>query len=243
MQLKREMDPNKKDRILRIVSEIGQYSIASITYNPSDIVVFHHDDIDGKLAGQLIYETFSIPNTDRFVCCNYSSTMPDISFIKDTDLVFIVDYCIPLEQLKPIIKSANFVIWLDHHKTSVDMVNNNFDYFADQVKLGNIIMDIDMNRCGAKIVSNKLYKIGTQWNEEVVEAVDKYDRWTKEDIRGDYINQFMYNSAMPYVGSEAWSKIYCIIMSILNGLVKLVKNSMSLILLRMNSYMKTLPKK
>jgi oligoribonuclease NrnB/cAMP/cGMP phosphodiesterase (DHH superfamily) len=168
------------------------------------VVVFHHDDNDGKLAAQLIYESKS--NNINLISCNYSSNMPDSSMVNMNDIVFIVDYCIPIEQLTPITETAKFVVFMDHHKTAIDMVDSNFDYFNELVKKGSMMIDVDMARCGAKITYDHFQK-NKDWNEETVKLIDIYDRWTGEDIRADYLNQFIFNSAKSYVGSDIWNRL------------------------------------
>jgi len=195
----------KNDRLVRI-SNTSEKS--SLIYEKDQIVVFHHDDSDGKLGGHLVYEALALVDTKRFICCNYSTKMPDHSAVKYGDVVFIVDYCIPMEQLATILLRAKLVIFMDHHKTALNMVDSDFGYFEKLSNDKKIIIDIDMNRCGAKITSDWLLSnLSVSWNTEVVDLIDKYDRWTKEDIRGDYLNQFMYNSAQSYVSSEYWSKL------------------------------------
>jgi oligoribonuclease NrnB/cAMP/cGMP phosphodiesterase (DHH superfamily) len=193
----------KNDRIVQLFTK-PQNAIFSC-YD-DEIVVFHHDDSDGKLSAHLIYENFNLKNTKRFVCCNYSTNKPTSQCVKQGDVVFIVDYCIPIDQFNDIVHKAKLVVFLDHHKTAIKMIEANSEYFENLVLSNKIILDIDMSRCGAKITSDWLSnRYGFNWNVEAVELVDKYDRWTGEDIRADYLNQFIYNSAMSYIGSDMWS--------------------------------------
>jgi len=193
------------ERLVRVVSDnVGK--ALKFFRTQEKIVVFHHDDADGKLGGRMVYEAFRLDNTKRFHCCNYGTKMPNPNMVKEGDVVFIVDYCIPTDQLREITEVASLVVFLDHHKTAMDMVAKDFEYYSKLVEEDKLIIDLDMGRCGAKIASEYFISIGLDkgWNEKVVDLVDKYDRWTKEDPRADYLNQFIYNSSMSYVNSQMW---------------------------------------
>lgn len=195
------------NKIVRLTSSILNMDIILNT-STDNIVVFHHNDADGKLSAQLVYETLKLKHTKRFISCNYDNAKPKESMARKSDIVFIVDYCIPMEELAPIVAKAKMVVFIDHHKTALTMVMNNYTYFEEQVKNGKIFVDIDMNKCGAKIVSDYFYNYeGLKWNLETVKLVDLYDRRKGNDLRADYLNQFIYNSSMSYIGSEVWNRL------------------------------------
>lgn len=212
--LKRVYDEKCKDKpkLIRVHSDMGYYSIEEGSIDVKNMIIFHHNDSDGILGGQLFYEAFGFDQNDlnKFFCCNYADKTPNESMIKEGDTVIFVDYNAPLEQLLPIINKAKLVIILDHHKTGMDMIDEEFEYFKKMVDLGKLVIDIDMARCGSKIANDWIiqYLLDIRgkllWNQKLIYLIDNYDRWTKKDIEADYLNKFIFTASMLYIGSDKW---------------------------------------
>lgn len=114
------------------------------------MVVYHHDDLDGISAAAIIAaKNPDLENTtfkkfsygDKFDAHKHDSNikedviLTDISFSKDT-----------YEQLKVICNEAKSVIWIDHHATSVDMVD---EYKDELQRIQNLTYFVNDNYCGA----------------------------------------------------------------------------------------------
>lgn len=94
------------------------------------MVCYYHNDIDGKASGFLVHKLKPKMIEDRPQ--NYYPVSYDSKFDKHTikDDVVIVDYSISEEtylMLVQICKTARTVTWIDHHKTSLEVVDRHLD--------------------------------------------------------------------------------------------------------------------
>lgn len=97
----------------------------------------HHNDMDGRAAGAIVFQVLHCLPDDykpfrpfkeyeigEFKESDYNSL--DISFVNEGDVVYIVDYSFT-EKTYPILKElldkCFEVIWIDHHDSSIDLMN------------------------------------------------------------------------------------------------------------------------
>ena len=149
------------------------------------IVVFHHNDNDGKAAAAVVYHSLEEPGIEwEFISVNYNDSVPSADRIKEEDDVYIVDYSFTnatLINLIEIAEKANTVTWFDHHKTSLEVI--------DKVKEMGICKDciVTTEMCGAMITYNFfIERIGyrilyLRSMEDIIRLVDDYDRWIHAD--------------------------------------------------------------
>lgn len=134
------------------------------------MICYHHNDLDGKAAGHCVhkYKPSDIQDTtSSYISCSYNDP-----FDKHTrsDIVFIVDLSISestYEKLLNVCKTARRVIWIDHHASSIKVVNAHRDELQ---KIGNLIYFISDAACGAALTYAFLHctleKINKLWNRE-----------------------------------------------------------------------------
>lgn len=67
----------------------------------------------------------------------------DIDDIKDLKIVF-VDICPPYDGFSKIVDNAKFVLVLDHHKTTLDMISEKYQTLPDHLE---IVLDMDRSGC------------------------------------------------------------------------------------------------
>lgn len=159
------------------------------------IVVFHHDDNDGKAAAAVIYHAYKSPNTKiEFISVNYNDKLPSANFVEKDDIVYIVDYSFTnatLQILMDIIHKGCEVGWIDHHKSSLEVI----DYINKETYCMAIV---DTKRSAALIAydhfKEDLYNNTTYLNKDsmiserefinmknIISLVDDYDRWVHND--------------------------------------------------------------
>ena len=176
------------------------------------MVVYHHDDLDGISAAAIIAaKNPDLENTtfkkfsygDKFNTHNNDSNIKeevlllDISFSKDT-----------YEQLKTICNEAKSVIWIDHHATSVDMI----DKYKDELqKIQNLTYFVSNKHCGAlltyaymNIPTNDLFKIRDTKNKETynISISDFLDNTNEIEVQ-----LFKYSKDTMEIGIEHKIKI------------------------------------
>ena len=87
-----------------------------------NIVAFYHrGDLDGVSSAAIICKKFKNDNI-TLIGVEYGETIDEASYIKDVDVVYVVDYTFePFDRMVELNKNYN-LIWVDHHKTSPQYV-------------------------------------------------------------------------------------------------------------------------
>lgn len=83
--------------------------------------VLYHGDPDGKCAGFWV-KNFVRPKDNypvEFLRMDYN-TQFDLSTVKPQEQVIIVDYSLDVEVMRELFEITDDIIWIDHHKTSMD---------------------------------------------------------------------------------------------------------------------------
>lgn len=90
---------------------------------------YHHNDMDGKAAGFEVYNYLLSqgvkPNANMFIMRGYDEPYNENDFANKT--VFIVDLSFTLssiQKLFTICEGAAEVFWIDHHKSSIECIEN-----------------------------------------------------------------------------------------------------------------------
>lgn len=185
-----------------------------VSYIFEKLLVIHHNDLDGK-CGAALFNAIADRHDDsnvRYSMNEYRSNPFTLDNFKEEDkngVVVLVDYSLPIETLKEVVKDSKLVIFLDHHDSAIRVVMNNFEWFSQMVEEGKIYIDLDIYRCGTKIASEFLgfHIHDTNWNEYVINLVDNYDRWTGEFPEANYLNKYFYEHASTYIGAPFWDKL------------------------------------
>ena len=213
----------KKNIELNAIKSAPMSTVIDLTkYNmPLEAYSITHTDPDGLVSGELLRKFFGVKN---FQLANYGRTngidVEDVKKLKPR-IVFISDYSPKQEELKAIldIPEVDTLVLYDHHQTSLQLYKFLNNYNCNK----NIIIDIDMGRCGAKIVydnviecfavqnlqlSNKMSEESADNLEDAIFLVDDYDRWVKDTNNdSDYLESYIMESSMNYIGSKLYEDL------------------------------------
>lgn len=116
------------------------------------IISYSHNDTDGKAASYMIHkllDKIGIPNEPG----NFKTMTYDDPFDEheDDDIVFITDLSFTKQtytKLVDVCKTAKFVFWIDHHKSSKDITSLN--PWRDELNaIPNLVYWVDTGFCGA----------------------------------------------------------------------------------------------
>ena len=134
------------------------------------MICYHHNDLDGKSAAYCVHKfkpSDIQDTTGSYISCTYNDEFDKPS---NNAIVFIVDLSISestYEKLLTVCKTARRVIWIDHHTTSVQIVNTHKEELQ---KIGNLIYFISDVACGAALTYAFLHcsleKINKLWNRD-----------------------------------------------------------------------------
>lgn len=91
------------------------------------IVIYHHNDLDGRSAASLIYNMYKDQPFAKFkfIEVDYNTRDLNADDVEDCAKVFILDYSLSekgnLMEFCRILDKAESVFWIDHHKTSIEL--------------------------------------------------------------------------------------------------------------------------
>lgn len=88
------------------------------------ILCFHHNDMDGRCSAAIVNK-FHTKKKDicTFVETDYNLKR-DYSVIDKETTVYIVDFSLPVEEFREVVKKAKKVVWIDHHKSAIQRLEN-----------------------------------------------------------------------------------------------------------------------
>lgn len=78
---------------------------------------FYHNDMDGKCSAAIVYKYAH--GQGQYIEMDYSKEFP-IDAIEPREEVWIVDFHIPREDFDKLLKITPAVVWIDHHKSALE---------------------------------------------------------------------------------------------------------------------------
>ncbi len=135
---------------------------------------FHKSDLDGHCSGAIVYQRY--PQT-KLTGIDYNSVL-DRKSIKPNERVYVLDFCFPKDDMLWLHKHA-ILIWCDHHKTSMNMMEASANKIAGFREIG---------RAGCELTWEWLHaEKATPW---AVWAIGRHDVWDHAASR--HILPFQY---------------------------------------------------
>lgn len=132
---------------------------------------FYHNDMDGHAAAAVVaYETKNY-NREDFFEIDYVSPIP-VDMVKNGETVYFVDYSFSesnLKYLDELIKKECYIIWIDHHKSSLETMKNHPEY-----------KDLDgmfLIGVSGALLTWRWFHQGAKEEPEVLQLVSDYDCW------------------------------------------------------------------
>lgn len=171
-----------------------------------NIVLFHHIDMDGYFAAYIvktaIEKLIKEKGTDVVIKCvpyNYEKEIDLTSYLTPyRDDVIVVDLSLKGSQIKNIMELSNRFFIMDHHVSTLRIVNELMETGYNRSLLNKGKIDIDMNNCGTAIAYYNLIPLLKGYkkpiNEKIIKLVDLYDRWVYTDLFPMYLNSYVNKS-------------------------------------------------
>lgn len=149
------------------------------------MIIFHHNDLDGKCAAHLIYDKFKESVQDiKFIELIYGRTV-DIPEITTDEFVYVVDYSASPEFIWQLRNKTTNVVFIDHHKTTLD----NFDKYPKDLK-----GIISTSYCGAVLTYLYLNNETEALSNLNLNNIPKYLRYVDAADRRDFTTISSYES-------------------------------------------------
>ena len=157
--------------------------------------IFTHEDADGYAAGYLVYKWYKdkgLKESDyKYHFMNYGKPFP-FDQINKGDLVYITDFSIEPEDLIRLHRITPFVVWIDHHISSINKYNDWYKLIqenAQNLGFGGSQFTIDGIRMngisGCALTYLHLYK---GWSEE--QKLGQIEDMGEEETFKDAMNDF-----------------------------------------------------
>ena len=85
------------------------------------MLIFHHNDMDGRCAGFWVYHLANSSETERKDCIevDYKDPFPVEKTGKQEE-VYIVDFSIPPDLMREVLAITENVTWIDHHISAIE---------------------------------------------------------------------------------------------------------------------------
>ena len=203
-----EFDLHEGDRVVGSrVRFVGQ--LPEVDFKKA--VCVHHDDLDGRMAAQELYEM----GVRSFVEVDYGANAIEkdhqLSAIFDgaPETVFVLDYSLTEKSLDIVMSNIKklpdcHLIWMDHHASSFRIISKIVDGYFDLAETGRVFIDINNNRSGAAIVHDNYVQKFREFgmSDRCIELVDDYDRWVGQYPESGCLNMYMFTSSCMRVGES-----------------------------------------
>jgi len=133
------------------------------------LVIYHANCTDG--FGAAFAAWLAMGDTAEYIPVDYGNPIPCEVAGRS---VHILDFSFPAEVMKDIIQQAEYVVWLDHHKTAFEnWAGDERQLYVDETEYTYIVLD--NNKSGA-MLSWKYFHPGTKV-PDWVHCIDDRDRW------------------------------------------------------------------
>lgn len=142
------------------------------------VVIYHHNDADGRVSGLIIknwlkakgYENILLASVNYDVCIDFDN-------IENDTLVYFLDYSFTnsynLERLKILMLNNPNLVWIDHHESSLKILEDpNFN--SDD-----IIAKVNTNNCAAYMCWGYVHELDSaicQYHD-FIKYIDSWDTW------------------------------------------------------------------
>lgn len=193
--------------------------------NQTQILIYHHNDLDGYAAAAAAYNGMKLNAGEKanelnftFIPIGFPNVMEN--FINDKvdpkhyDKICILDYSFTLETMNILTDLVDYVdgnvYWVDHHMTSVEPYYLLSDKYGITKKFACYVTD---KRSGAWLAYEFFYELDDEaiWQEDVppiIRVVDDYDRWVHKYPESIMINDAWYCSTeLKDPASDEWDKL------------------------------------
>ena len=162
----------------------------------------HHDDLDGYAAARVVAKFEKDYNKEHFFEANYKRELP-FDKIKKNEKVYVVDYSFSdsqIDLLQKLMQITNNIIWIDHHKSSIEMLKNHPEFN----NINGIVKD---GISGAALAYMYLYNVKYDDIPLYLKYVSDYDLWLyRYGKNTEYFSCYM-NSVKFSIDSYIWEEL------------------------------------
>lgn len=165
------------------------------------MIVFHHNDADGRCAARWVLEA-KLERDKRggpgelitFIEMDYAKQVP-FDMVMENEEVYIVDFSFEPEDMRKLLSITKNVIWIDHHKTAIEKYQG-FEYDIPGLRYNSIAGCMltycylfHMTEYGVGKVAADFQPSMTEFAPRFTKLIADWDVWSFE--YGDETRQFV----------------------------------------------------
>lgn len=153
-------------------------------------IISHSADADGKLSAFLVAKKFGITDPCDLIMTDYGKHTDWFSQINKNEKVVICDFSFENgpDDMKKLMTKTKDIIWLDHHKSSIDKYGD----------FGKNIAGLRINGTSAAMLTYlyfylpKVNEISNEITQEVCEKLYKYTPWVVRYVHDNDVWRYEY---------------------------------------------------
>lgn len=141
------------------------------------MICYHHNDLDGRAAAAVVSYTLNEYNPHSFIESDYSGLKTELC--ADMDDVWIVDYSFTedtLPTLLELLDRASHVTWIDHHDSSLDLIESHPELKA----VDNLSIYVSKDHSGCMLTYQYLHGEEDSMVPLFLRLISDYDNWDRE---------------------------------------------------------------
>ena len=194
-------------------TQIAQYSFSKddLAEKSDDNIYYclHHNDMDGEASASVVINKFQLPsekikfysipfnyNENEFINLIYRIKKNKINNPNKKFILYVTDLSLKLSELITVLVTFDKVIWIDHHVTSLTVVNN----IPNQKLYKKLNYIIDTRFC-ATILTRFFLKKNNVINDDVLfynnmeipYLINAFDLKTRDYEYGTYLNSYYFS--------------------------------------------------
>ena len=143
------------------------------------MLCYHHNDLDGRCAAAVVAHYFRDKNPDNYIESDYTGLKTELC--RDNDEVFIVDYSFTEDTMQDLLDMcdvARKVVWIDHHDSSIDLVNKH----PELRDIDNLRIYLSKEQSGCYLTYQYFYNASQGGVPLFIQLISDYDNWNHKSL-------------------------------------------------------------
>ena len=144
------------------------------------VAFYHRGDLDGVSSGAILHKVFSTQHDLTLIGVEYGDDIDAMKLTEGSDLVYVVDFTFePFVQMLDLNRNRN-LIWIDHHKSSLEHVKKYPD-----VKFKGVLGDNKKSAC--ELLWEYFYPNNSV--PHIISQISIFDTW-QHNFNDDILNLY-----------------------------------------------------
>lgn len=142
------------------------------------MICYHHNDLDGRCAAAVVAYYFNNYDLNNYIESDYSGLKTELC--PRNEDVYIVDYSFTektLPELLDVCDKAESVVWIDHHDSSIDLLNDH----RELRDIPNLNVYVSKEQSGCYLTYQYFYDAFPSGVPLFIQLISDYDNWNHKN--------------------------------------------------------------